>query len=163
MIGRMSFNYNMSYIADILNENNALRVVFESYSSVIFEKSYPCFVEILSVGKSISINIESVGGDKICRLNIDIETRKSNIYCYDRTTDVEEHGKIDEKLRNKILKATKIMYANKTKILKIDKNLSDYKYLEFVANDGTIYRHLEDQDEYEYKTENKLKRGFRNL
>lgn len=151
MLNKMSFNYNMSFICDILEENNACRIVFGSDSSLIFQKRGECFVEILNLGCYVSINIEHVDGDKIFRMNIDVKTGESEMYAYDRALDKESSGKMNTKFRNDILKITKKMYEHRTKIYKTESGMLSSEYFEFIADDGRIFSNYEQIQEKEVK------------
>ena len=139
MFGKMSFNYNISFIFDVFNANNASRVVFGSDSRLIFKKSGECLVDFLYLGRYVSINVEHVDGDKICRLNVDTKTGKAEIYTYDAVTDDESSGMINNKVRDSILKTAKVLYERRSKIYKIENNISS-EYLEFVADDGRVFK-----------------------
>lgn len=136
----MAFNYNMSFIYDILKENEACRIVFGSDSSLVFKKRGECLVEILNLGSEMSINIEHVDGDKICRMNIEVKTGESEMYAYDSVTNEESFGKVNNKIRNNILKITKEMYEKKIKIYKIESGILSSEYFEFVADDGCVFK-----------------------
>ena len=112
MFGKLTFNYNMSYIVDMIKENGN-RFVFESDSSIVFKKRGSCLVQILYLGKYTAINIEHIEGDKICRLNIDNKTGKTEMYAYDAEAGEEVDGILSDKDRNDLLKKTKLLYEKK--------------------------------------------------
>lgn len=136
MFGKMSFNYNMSFICDIFNKYKACRIVFGSDSSLVFKKKGMCLVELLNLtglGGHISINIEHVDGDKICRLNINTKTGETEMYTYDAATDEESFGKISNKVRDNMLKTAKALYERRTGVYKVE-NTIDSGHLKFVRD-----------------------------
>lgn len=114
MFGKLSFNYNISFIYDAINKEGG-NFVFESDSSIVFKKRGSCLVQFLYLGRYAGINIEHVDGDKIMRLDIDTKTGETLMHAYDAETDIETEGKLSSRDRDDILKKANLLYERRVK------------------------------------------------